>query len=290
MSEDFGYGPYFINEMRRRMNQQLAVNVVITGEAGISKSYTAKSLCRMLNPRFCVDDIVISYAEYMEALLKKNREGVPIMFDEPQYALDKRDWFNQVNKALVKTITSQRFRLRPLFIPIVNLSMLDKVLRSYLIQFHVIMQSRGIGTVYRLQPSQMEDKLYRSRICKLEYGLFDKNQCEKPSCLKCDNLETCEVFRAQYERKKATWLKGHDETQLDEAIAKENKITDDDLIAILYDNRELLKKGTAVVDGYRIIVVLKDKAKIKIGKGRAYDLRSQLLYKYPDINSEKLSP
>jgi hypothetical protein len=285
VSSDLGYAPYFTNDLRYRIHRELAVNVVVTGEAGISKSYTAWEMCRVLSHKFWVDDIVSSYAEYMEALLKKKREGVPIGFDEPQYALDKRDWYNQVNKALIKTITSQRFRLRPVFIPIINLSMLDKVLRSYLIQYHVILNQRGEGNAYRLSPSQIEDKLYRYRLCRIEYGLFDQ-ECGRKSCLTCSELQTCYSFRARYERKKATWQEGRDELQFQEAKTREiaEGINDDMIIQCVLDNVDKCRKiKNGSIDPNQIINVVRDKLKIKIGRTRAYEIRGRVYYDKPDL-------
>jgi len=285
VSEDLGYAPYFTNDLKYRIHRELAVNVVVTGEAGIGKSYTAWSMCRVLSRKFWVDDIVSSYAEYMEALLKKKREGVPIGFDEPQYALDKRDWYNQVNKALIKTITSQRFRLRPVFIPIINLSMLDKVLRSYLIQYHVIINQRGEGNAYRLSPSQIEDKLYRYRLCKIEYGLFDQ-ECGIKSCLTCDDLQTCYSFRARYKRKKATWQTGRDEIQLEEAKAREtaSAITEDMILKCVIENvDECRNKKNNSIDPSRIVALVRNKLKVKIGRMKSYEIRGQVYYDRPDL-------
>lgn len=287
INEDFGYYPRFQDEISHRVKKQLAVNVVVTGEAGISKSYTAITMCRVLNKKFSIDDVVSTYAEYMKILLKENRAGVPIIFDEPQYSLDHRDWYNQVNKALIKTITSQRFRLRPLFIPIINQNLLDKVLRSYLIQFQVIMRDRGEGDVYRLSPSQMEDKLYRTKICSIEYGLFEpEDNCPDEFCLSCKKLGECVAFRAQYELKKASWMKDRDEAQLEEAEAKENKITNEEISINLYENKEkITNPRTKRIDHKLIIPYCKEHLNLIIGIHKAETLRDGLYYSHPELRN-----
>lgn len=284
-SEDLGYGPYFTNEISYRMHRQYANNIIFTGEAGVGKSYTAWDVARLITNKFMVEDIVSTYTEYMEQLLKKHREHVPIGFDEPQYALDKRDWYNQINKALIKTMTSQRFRLRPIFIPIINLSMLDKVLRSYLIQFHVILNDRGIGYSYRLIPSQIEDKLYRYRICKIEFGLFDSDLCDKPSCLTCGELKTCPIFRAQYERKKASWQLERDEGQLEESRNRDREqiMTDEIMVNCVIDNVDLCRNPkNNSIDPNRIVALIREKLKFRIGKSRGYEIRGQVYFKKPE--------
>jgi hypothetical protein len=131
--------------------------------------------------------------------------GVPIVFDKPSYAMSKRDWYKELNKALVQTIESFRFKVHPLFIPIINKSLLDKTVRSYLLQFQIYVHDRGKATVYRLNPSQFDDKTYQYFFCNLEYPLFDRHLCNRETCLDCSKVEEeCQIFRARYERKKAS--------------------------------------------------------------------------------------
>lgn len=287
VNSDLGYAPYFLSEVKSRINRELANNIVITGEAGIGKSYQGFSFSRIISNKFGINDIVSTYAEYMEAIMKTSKQGVPIAFDEPQYALDKRDWYNQLNKALVKTMTSQRFRLRPVIIPIINLSLLDKVLRSYLIQFHVVMNSRGKGYSYRLQPSQFEEKIYRTRICKIDYGLFDVAKCDRPSCLTCSNMQGCKIFRALYEKKKLEWQDTRDTQSMEQAKLKDMpKITDKEMLEAMSKHIEMLKNKKNMIDPQYIIGFIRDKFKVKIGKSRAYELRGLLFYDYPNLAPE----
>lgn len=289
-SADLGVAPYFQTLISKRLHDQLAINCVVTGEAGISKSYTAWAICRVFSKgKFTTDQIVSSYAEYMRELLAPRSVGVPIGFDEPQYAIDKRDWYNQVNKSLVKTVTSQRFRLRPVFIPIINLNLLDKVLRSYLIQYHIHIYKRGEGAVYQLEPSQFEDKLYRSRICRIQYGLFDR-ECGIDSCLTCKSLDTCEEFRAKYERKKAGWMEERDTGELAQAEKKEleQELTTEVLLKHLYDNLDKIRRKTGVkrLDTDLMRGLLKEKTGIVYGRDKVLNLRGLLLYDHPELLPE----
>ena len=95
----------------------------MTGEAGVGKSYLAFVLALLLDKKFGVDQIVYTYSDYMR-LLRGLPMGRVIVFDEPSYAMGKRDWYKQINKVLVQTIESQRFKVHPLIIPIINKSLL----------------------------------------------------------------------------------------------------------------------------------------------------------------------
>ncbi|MBD3195781.1 MAG: hypothetical protein GF317_12035, partial [Candidatus Lokiarchaeota archaeon] len=209
INSDLGYYPYFTVELRDRIRKNKVINCVVTGEAGLGKSYMASDFCRSLAPKtFSVDDIVFTYEEFLRCVVTSPR-GTPIEYDEPSYAMSKKDWFKEITKALVKTIESFRFKGKPLFIPIINKALLEKDIRSYLIQYQVSMKDRGKATAYRIYTSQFQDKQYNYGMCDIEYKIFDKNLCDRDSCLRCRKLfnkdysKRCKLFRAKYERKKA---------------------------------------------------------------------------------------
>ncbi len=207
--KDIGYAPYFQKTLSYRVKRKLATNVVVTGEAGIGKSYLATDICRVVDRRFDMPQVVFTYSGYLDLTLTL-KKGRSIAFDEPSYAMGKRDWYKDLNKALVQTMESSRFKVHPMFIPIINQSLLDKTIRSYLIQFQIIMTDRGKATVYRILPSQFTDKIYRRFFCQLKYHLFDSHLCKRDSCLDCRKLHkknakdkyVCNLFRGRYEHKK----------------------------------------------------------------------------------------
>jgi DNA polymerase III delta prime subunit len=107
----------------------MATNVVFTGEPGIGKSYMAIAVARMLEglpaegkDRFPVDQVVFTFSEFMDLVLRL-KSGKINVFDEPSYAIEKREWYRELNQALTKTIESFRFKVHPLFIPVVNKSL-----------------------------------------------------------------------------------------------------------------------------------------------------------------------
>ncbi|MCJ7761053.1 hypothetical protein MUP59_07950, partial [Candidatus Bathyarchaeota archaeon] len=209
VSKELSIAPYFSSTLRYRVNHKLACNIVVSGEPGIGKSYMATDIARVIEgiivgsgkERFTVDQIVFFYSAYMD-LITKLKMGKAIVFDEPSYAMGKRDWYKDLNKVLVQTIESQRFLVHPLLIPIINQALLDKTIRSYLIQYMIHVTGRGHALVYRIKASQHQEKIYRYQICELIYRQFDRNICSKDSCLGCKVIGKCQLMRAQYERKK----------------------------------------------------------------------------------------
>lgn len=275
-----GIYPYFTAEARARLHKKRAVNIVITGEAGVSKTYTGAFMSKLLNPRWDVHtDLVMNFDEYMTEIMRKGKSYVPLCFDEPQDAIYNRDWQKEVNKALVKTMTSQRFRLRPILIPIINQSLLDVNIRKYLLQFHVVMTDPGEGLAYKLSASQTEDKLYRKFICRLKYGIMDINQCQKESCLNCPRLNkrdpsglyACQVWRAVYERRKLDEINKRDAKSIEDQKTKQLKAFSNKEL-LLGCNPENFRNESGKYDAICAITEVEEKLGFTIGTDRAYTL------------------
>jgi hypothetical protein len=286
-SQDLGVYPKFSIEVRRRIKQKRATNATVSGEGGIGKSYHAIDICRGLSRRFTVDQVVFNLDQFLDAVLYTPM-GVPIVFDEPSYAMSKREWYKELNQALVKTIESFRYKVHPLFIPIINKSLLDKTIRSYLLQYQINVMDRGKATVYRLSPSQLSDKTYHPFFCELKYPLFDRHLCNKDSCLGCSYLineeQPCQIFRAQYERKKDRIQVERYEQQLETAKFTAAKDMTNPQIAeraIPFMHR-FLKNGKINVP--KLKAVLEEECRVRVGQNRAYDIRAVILKRFPEYD------
>lgn len=281
-SETQAIGPYFTNTLMARIHKRKACNIIIVGEAGIWKTYCAIQIARQIYPSFTIIQVVYGYSTYYEVLMDKRYDiGAPIILDEPQDAIDHRDWYKEAQQAIVKTITSQRFMVKPLFIPIINSSLIDKTIRNYLVQYQIECTDRGFARVFAISPSQKEDKTYYNFICNLRYGIMDKDKCNKPSCTFCENLDDCQIFRAQYERKKKiTQFKKYEQNK-QEAILKESKeLTLDQLFEIAYPLKDDFTKEQHI-DVRKLRLSLREKG-IHVGHNRAYDIKTLLEYRYPN--------
>lgn len=275
-----GFFPYFTMTLRHRIKQKMAVNVAVVGEAGVGKSYMAYTLCLEIDRKFTMEQIVYKYSEYMR-LLQHLRMGGAIMFDEPSYAMGKRDWYKQLNKVLVQTIESQRFKVHPLFIPIINMTLLDKTIRDHLIQYVVHVLRRGFAFVYRIHPSQWEDKIYHPYICKLKYPLI--GECKRLSCLGCRKLKNCREFRAAYERKKAIVQDERYEQAESEASYLETKsLTDKQLVAIIIPYWDTILNSKGDISAKRIRTVFLHELDMKVGHNRAYTIKGLIEMMYPE--------
>jgi len=285
-----GYYPYFTIELRKRVKQKKICNVGCTGEGGIGKTYQCNDIARVMDKRFDVSDIVFDYYSFLRAVLTSKR-GIPIVFDEPSYAMSKLEWYKQVTKALVKTIESFRFKGKPLFIPIINKALLEKNIRNYLLQFQIVVHDRGRATVYKLYPSQFKDKIYTYEFCKLRYGLFDNNLCDKDSCLVCKKLKPknfenrCMIFRARYERKKIDTQEERYEDELSQQELKQSaNLSLDEIEKRVMDYFDKFYDADKnKIDNNLLYVVLKRKCNIEIGHSKLYKLSAQISFDHPKL-------
>jgi hypothetical protein len=294
INRELGIAPYFSSLLRYRVHHKLACNTIITGEPGIGKSYEASALARVNEglvkathqDRFSVDQIVFRFHEYMDLILKL-KMGKGIMFDEPSYAMGKRDWFKEVNKVLVQTIESQRFLVHPLWIPIINQALLDKTIRAYLIQFRVNVVGRGHAIAYRIHASQTNDKIYQYQICELIYRQMDRAECSRGTCLGCkrmsDPVNPCMIFRAQYERKKASIQHERYEAAREGAIQKETKeLTEDQIVQLCIPLIPTLLNKRGRIDVTELRIQLREKCHLSITPYKAYNLKGLLEHQLPE--------
>jgi len=238
----------------------------------------------IMKERFTVDQVVFTHSEYMEQLMKL-KMGKVLILDEPSFAISHRSWYLDLQKALVQTMESQRFLIHPLLLPIINLSLLDRTVRSHLLQFHVNVVGRGRAIVYRLQPSQINDKVYRKFLCNLDYRQFDSNLCNLPSCLGCKRLDDCTIFRALYEKKKRSIQFIRYEQAKDQALIKESReLTEKQLEEMLEPYiTELISQKTGKLNVGKMRILLREKEKVSVSTWKAYQIKRNLEAAHPEL-------
>lgn len=136
---------------------------------------------------------------------------------------------------------------------------------------------------YRLESSQAEDKLYRHHICNLEMPLMDHELCNKDTCLGCKKLNDCGIFRALYEKKKASIQESRYAQELEKAQHLESKeFTFKDLVNIAYEHRaEYVDSDTHKIKIAKLKLALREQG-ISLGINKAYELMEKLEKDYPN--------
>ena len=80
----------------------------------------------------------------------------------------------ELHKVLVPTWKA-RFLVHPLSISIVNLALLYKTIRAYLISHIAHVVGRDHALVYRVRPSQRKEKVYWYQKGEFYYRMFDSD-------------------------------------------------------------------------------------------------------------------
>jgi len=206
----FHVGVQWYNELTEMINNIEAVRIAIVGPAGRGKTYMGMHLANILESRrFTVEQLVLSGSDYLH-LADTLAPKKCIVLDEPTYFASARSWQDKYQRLVVRTLESSRFQNNPIFIPIVNRNLLDKVIREYYLTHVLEMKARGIGRVYKTHKDQWSDTLYRNRgsLIGAFYPGVDLARCGRKTCLRCPELSTCmKYIWPQYERKREEAIK-----------------------------------------------------------------------------------
>jgi len=113
--------------------------------------------------------------------------------------------------------------------------------------------------------------------------MLDSDLCTRDSCLDCKKLFECDIFRARYERKKASIQ----ESRYSQALAQAQQIETKDLTIQQLENlcvtipERFVEKGKIKVQ--MLILALEEVYGFTISDVKAYKIRARLLAHHPDI-------
>ena len=307
-SKELAVGPYFSSLVISRIRKQQPNNMIITGEPGISKTYTAEQLSRFIQPsiggQFSVEEqTAYVYSEFMKLMIELP-EGYIIILDEPEYVAGHRDWYKDVNKALVSTTRSGRFKVHPLLIPTINKSLLDKVIRKYLLQYMINLDDRGEGVVYKILPSSFDESVFHKPLTLIRVEMLDISTCPKKKqvkiydktlnryitkevpeswCLNCKDFDTCPLDRAKYERKRKEiqmqrYQEDFDKTKGQEGLSLSPQQLEEKIVKVL---DKVSVRRTGRYDHHSLMVVLEDTYGIVLSENKAVALAKRLTIKFP---------
>lgn len=144
--------PFFSNIINTRIHEERNNLMLITGEASSGKSWLGLSICEYFDKKFNVDKVIFTPKQFFEIVMTLPKNSW-VLLDEPSQALSHREWYSEINKCITWCVESFRFKLIHMVFTAINPSLIDKVLRSYLLHFLIVMKQRGIANVYQYSPS-----------------------------------------------------------------------------------------------------------------------------------------
>jgi len=289
-SSVLGVGAYFSRTIKARINKQKPSNVIFCGEPGISKTYTAIGLAQYIQPNFSIKQVAMTYSEVMSLMINLP-QGRIIVIDEPEYVAGHREWYKDVNRVLVATLRSGRFKVHPLFIPTINKALLDKTIRRYLIQYMVWMRERGEGIVYRFQPNRFKDDVWFKDICEIYVEMLDSGVCQRQWCYDCIRykMNQCDLLRARYERKRQEIQDKRYKDDLVKVQRREAKqLTIKDKEELAYEFMEIIEYNQkGFPDPTHLVMLFEEKKGLVISRSVATELIKRNLIRHPELKRTK---
>jgi hypothetical protein len=294
VSKSLHIAPYFSNLVKQRINEQMATNILVCGEAGISKSYCGLSIARHIQPNFSLKQVLYSYSEVLEAQTHLP-EGYFLLMDECEYLLSNRDWFKELNKVLVSTLRSGRFKVHPLILPTISKSLIDIVIRKYLVQFYIWVTRRGQAEIYRVKPSRFDDSAWDKPMCKLYFERLDVNKCNEVTnpvyhtwCLSCPKYDdkSCNLLRCQYERRRYEIQTLRYEGEIVAAkgveMAKSGMSWSNlEEMSLKFRNRWIYADRGKTLDQVNLALILEQEYNLNLSANKVKILAQRLATKYP---------
>ena len=231
-----GYTPFFFNEIERIRTNIEACIIATTGKGGSGKTYFVLRMAEILDPKFDPDIQVPFGSDELMKLIGDNsplKMGQVIIIDESQFGMSSRDWYNDMQKDVMKQIEAIRSKGLIIFIVALNMKTLDVIARNYVMTHLVHMRRRGEGIIYRFYMPAFAQEPYKAKLGTVRLNMPGYEGCQHPTCLRCrysglrkpkwtrrghwaeDGETICMNIRARYERKKKAYLEA--ESQKSEA-------------------------------------------------------------------------
>lgn len=222
-----GYGPFFFNEIERIRKNIEACIIVVTGPGGSGKTYFALRLAELLDPNFKpVIQVPFGSAAFLSLISEDSplKMGQFIIPDESQFTMGARNWYEDIQKDLMNQIEAVRSKGYVIMIIALNMAVLDKIARSYVMTHLVHMNKRGEATAYKFYMPAFAKEPYKKKLGKVRLMLPGAETCEHSSCLRCrfsglkknmwtqrdqwaeKDIPICDNIRAKYEREKKAYL------------------------------------------------------------------------------------
>lgn len=193
-----------------------------TGEPGLGKTWAALRLAQMLDPKFNIVDpapsdgrdpsqVVFGRAHlaYLTGADSPLKPGQVILIDEGHFDWGSRTFQVKEQRGSVNYIAGIRGKGLILFFVVLNLSMLDKILKEFIVTWEFAIQDRGEALAYNRKFYTFSSHSIPTRIGPVSLMVPDSRGCPSAGCLKCPDLHhknPCLSLKAKYERRKRAFL------------------------------------------------------------------------------------
>jgi len=275
------------NDIRARLRQIRSVVIVITGRPGEGKTWFAMRLAQIFDSRFDVRKQLCFTREHVAKIISgevKLRPGQAVIIDEAHFTTGARHSMERMQKEIVDEIATIRSRGLMVIIVVLHISMLDKILRNFVLTYQFHMEERGLAAVYEIFTPRFEYKVYHPGRGKVSLQVPWYEVCPSPDCLKCPMLQSCGCQRAMYERLKRKFVEEVGRRTLRKSEKKSvMTMSTKEKLEIIYKNRDKLTfRKSGKIDPVSIQLIFQEIG-LEMGYGMAETLARMVPIKYPEI-------
>lgn len=193
-----GIGPHFFRDITIRRNENQSIIIVVYGMGGTGKTYWSLSAALILDEDFEVErQVLFTREQIMDIISNKTKinPGQCLIIDESQFTMMSRTFGNADQIELMQHIAALRSRNFIIFVNILDVEMLDKIMKKFEITHKVFMKERGMGQIQVIK--QNMSYIYPENLSKechlplpdswneCEEDVELKHGCEDPMCLRC---------------------------------------------------------------------------------------------------------
>ena len=292
-----GFSTEWFDEISNRLKERKSVIIAVTGAPGEGKTYDAMRTAQIFDRGFTIKKQMCFRREKVARIISgeiKLRAGQAIIIDEAHMAAGSRHWTDDMQKEIVDQIAAIRSRGFLVFIVVLHISMIDNILRDFVLTYQAHMEDRGIATVYKLSMPRFEHKIYRERKTVFQSSLPGEDECLSPKCIECSFLNRtddlrCMNIRAEYEREKYAFLSETSNEAVERMKKKKEKsMSQTEKIALVLKNKEMLRFTTKGTIHHASIQDIFEKEGNPVGESQAHILAQRVLWKHPELSPKPL--
>lgn len=295
-----GHTTKVLDEFQRRSNNIEQNMFLIVAKPGSGKSYFGLRLCEILDPNFDpMLQIVFDRTKLLMLIGPDTplKRGQVILIDEAQFIAGARNWFKDIQKDLMEHLEAVRSMGFTIIIVALHLTILDKIIRQFVLSHLIKMKKRGSATVFELYVPTWEDKLYKNTLGNMTlqlpfktHGQPNAPKCFYKTCLMCKYQKVCLSNRAVYERLKKEFLGGMSRQSMQKNEERERRKQPMNLQALINmviakkEKIDYIEKGISKGKAdFESIISIADESGIQLTDQQAKTIVRRGIHKYPDI-------
>jgi len=172
----------FVRWLKKRQAHHNNTLIMIQGETGSGKSYSAIQKSIEYDSEFVIQQVVRSFKEFMELINQewfKKKKNKVIVFDEPQISISSRNWQSLTNKLMNYLLSTFRHQQILVWFVAPYKTFLDSQSMKLV---HVVVTTKGINRKKNLcyvkfsieQYNPNMDKFYHHPLYTLKSGVYQK--------------------------------------------------------------------------------------------------------------------